>query len=220
MRSEPAWTPRPQAADGAHGFRALLEDWAATSRTFRRRTCTALTGGALGRAPASTSVGTAEPLRHGQCDLRAGKLRRHARADGVSTGRSDGSCAEAVASGMDLLSAQALTKLAEPVKFANRERPDGSNYQSFPSATLSNRRRRRDRAAPGVEAQYLGVYACTCRVRLHDNKQSERRRVRRGDRATVTARPRGWSPSPGWRSQGASRLPFHGANVFSCAEIP
>jgi membrane-associated phospholipid phosphatase len=37
--------------------------------------------------------------------------------------------------GMDLLRAQALTEImVEPIKFAtHRERPDGSNYQSFPS---------------------------------------------------------------------------------------
>ena len=37
--------------------------------------------------------------------------------------------------GMDLLRAQALTEImVEPIKFAtHRERPDGSNHQSFPS---------------------------------------------------------------------------------------
>jgi membrane-associated phospholipid phosphatase len=78
--------------------------------------------------------------------------------------------------GMDLLRAQAVTEvLVEPIKFAsNRERPDGSNYQSFPSGHAAI-----TFAAAAVIERHLGwkrslaAYAIAAYVstsRLHDNR--------------------------------------------------
>ena len=78
--------------------------------------------------------------------------------------------------GMDLLRAQAVTViLVEPVKFAtHRERPDGSNHQSFPSGHAAI-----TFAAATVIERHLGwrrslpAYAIASYVaasRLHDNR--------------------------------------------------
>jgi membrane-associated phospholipid phosphatase len=78
--------------------------------------------------------------------------------------------------GMDLLRAQALTEiLVEPIKFAShRERPDGSNHQSFPSGHAAI-----TFAAATVIERHLGwkhsiaAYAIASYVatsRLHDNR--------------------------------------------------
>ncbi len=78
--------------------------------------------------------------------------------------------------GMDLLRAQALTEiLVEPIKFAtHRERPDGSNHQSFPSGHAAI-----TFAAATVIERHLGwkhsiaAYAIASYVaasRLHDNR--------------------------------------------------
>jgi membrane-associated phospholipid phosphatase len=76
---------------------------------------------------------------------------------------------------MDLLRAQAISELlVEPLKFAtHRQRPDGSNYQSFPSghsavtfaaATVIERHLGWKRAALGYAiATYIAA------SRLHDN---------------------------------------------------
>jgi hypothetical protein len=78
--------------------------------------------------------------------------------------------------GMDLLRAQALTEiLVEPVKFAtHRERPDGSNSQSFPSGHAAI-----TFAAAAVIERHLGwkhsiwaygIASYVAASRLHDNK--------------------------------------------------
>ncbi len=78
--------------------------------------------------------------------------------------------------GMDLLRAQAITEmLVEPIKFAtHRQRPDGSNYQSFPSGHAAV-----TFAAATVIERHLGWkrsllgYAIASYVaasRLHDNR--------------------------------------------------
>ena len=78
--------------------------------------------------------------------------------------------------GLDLLRAQAVTEmLVEPIKFAsNRERPDGSNHQSFPSGHAAIT----FAAAAVVERHFgwkgsLAAYAVAAYVsasRLHDNR--------------------------------------------------
>jgi membrane-associated phospholipid phosphatase len=78
--------------------------------------------------------------------------------------------------GLDLLRAQALTEmLVTPIKFAsNRERPDGSNHQSFPSGHAAI-----TFAAAAVIERHLGwkgslaAYAVAAYVstsRLHDDR--------------------------------------------------
>jgi hypothetical protein len=78
--------------------------------------------------------------------------------------------------GMDLLRAQALTEImVEPVKFATRrERPDGSNSQSFPSGHAAI-----TFAAAAVIERHLGwkhsiwaygIASYVAASRLHDNK--------------------------------------------------
>ena len=78
--------------------------------------------------------------------------------------------------GMDLLRAQALSEiLVEPIKFAtHRQRPDGSNYQSFPSGHSAV-----TFAAATVIERHLGwkkaalayvIAAYVASSRLHDNR--------------------------------------------------
>jgi membrane-associated phospholipid phosphatase len=78
--------------------------------------------------------------------------------------------------GMDLLRAQAVTEImVEPIKFAtHRERPDGSNYQSFPSGHAAI-----TFAAAAVIERHLGwkhsiwaygIASYVAASRLHDNK--------------------------------------------------
>ena len=78
--------------------------------------------------------------------------------------------------GMDLLRAQALSEiLVEPIKFAtHRQRPDGSNYQSFPSGHSSV-----TFAAATVIERHLGwkkaalayiIAAYVASSRMHDNR--------------------------------------------------
>ena len=78
--------------------------------------------------------------------------------------------------GMDLLRAQAVTELlVEPIKFASRrERPDGSNRQSFPSGHAAV-----TFAAAAVIERHLGwrrsiwaygIASYVAASRLHDNR--------------------------------------------------
>ena len=76
---------------------------------------------------------------------------------------------------MDLLQAQILTEmLVEPIKFAtHRERPDGSNHQSFPSGHAAVRLPRQPYRAPsGLEKIVLGysIASYVAMSRIHDNR--------------------------------------------------
>jgi hypothetical protein len=188
--------PPETAADGADhkpptpahtGFRALLEGLRSdiTHLPSRENLYTAIAGGALaaGAGPLDVTVNT--------------RLRNH--YDTVNAffgpGKYYGDTPEQMAFsigtwalgrimdkpklshlGMDLLRAQALTEiLVEPVKFATRrERPDGSNSQSFPSGHAAI-----TFAAAAVIERHLGwkhsmwaygIASYVAASRLHDNK--------------------------------------------------
>ena len=133
---------RPPPHTGIH---ALFGTSAKTSSTCRQcRTSTwprSAAGSALAVHPADQrSTRSVEPLRRREHGICAGQVsRRHARAGGALArdvrDRAIADQPKVAHLGMDLLQAQILSEiLVEPLKFAvRRERPDGSNHQSFPS---------------------------------------------------------------------------------------